>query len=48
MKAEQKRSQTMDRMLVIVFYTESKDYEGREALLALDDDGRMCWSSGSF
>lgn len=31
----------MDRMLVIVFDTESKAYEGKEALLALDDDGRI-------
>jgi len=28
-------------MLVIVFDTESKAYEGKEALLALDDDGRI-------
>jgi uncharacterized membrane protein len=31
----------MDRMLVIIFDTESKAYEGKEALLALDDDGRI-------
>ena len=31
----------MDRMLVVVFDTESKAYEGKEALLALDDDGRI-------
>ena len=31
----------MDRMLVIVFDTESKAYEGKEALLTLDDDGRI-------
>jgi uncharacterized membrane protein len=31
----------MDRMLVIVFDTKSKTYEGKEALLALDDDGRI-------
>jgi uncharacterized membrane protein len=31
----------MDRMLVVVFDTESKAYEGKEALLALDDDGRF-------
>jgi uncharacterized membrane protein len=31
----------MDRMLVIVFDTESKAYESKEALLALDDDGSI-------
>jgi uncharacterized membrane protein len=31
----------MDRMLVVVFDKESKAYEGKEALLALDDDGRI-------
>ncbi len=31
----------MDRMLVVVFDTESKAYRGKEALLALEDDGRI-------
>lgn len=36
----------MDRMLVVVFDTESKAYEGKEALLALDDDGRISVYAG--
>src|SRR5208282_1913354 len=31
----------MDRMLVVVFDNESKAYEGKKALLQLDDDGSI-------
>ena len=31
----------MDRMLVVVFDTESKAYEGKRALLDLDSDGSI-------
>ena len=31
----------MDRMLVVVFDTESKAYDGRTALLQLDDEGSI-------
>src|ERR1700722_2469971 len=31
----------MDRMLVVVFDAESKAYEGKEALLALDGEGSI-------
>lgn len=36
-----RRRAIMDRMLVIVFDNESKAYEGKEALLGLDDNGRI-------
>jgi len=32
----------MDRMLVVVFPTESKAYEGKRALQQLDSEGRIC------
>jgi len=31
----------MDRMLVVVFDSESRAYRGKEALLALDDDHKI-------
>ena len=31
----------MDRILVVVFDTETKAYEGKNALLRLDDEGRI-------
>jgi uncharacterized membrane protein len=36
-----KRSKAMDRMLVVVFDTESKAYEGKTALYQLDDEGSI-------
>src|SRR5262249_31437092 len=37
----QDRRQLMDRMLVVVFDSESKAYEGKEALLQLDGEGSI-------
>jgi uncharacterized membrane protein len=34
-------AKTMDRMLVVVFDTEAKAYDGRNALLQLDDEGSI-------
>ncbi len=36
-----KRPETVDRILVVVFDTETKAYEGKNALLRLDDEGRI-------
>jgi uncharacterized membrane protein len=36
-----KRSKTMDRMLVVVFDTEPKAYEGKKALNQLEDEGSI-------
>jgi uncharacterized membrane protein len=36
-----KEQDTMDRMLVVVFGTEKKAYEGQKALLQLDDEGNI-------
>jgi len=40
-KAERKRREAMDRMLVVVFDTESKAYEGKKALVQLDNEGSI-------
>jgi uncharacterized membrane protein len=36
-----KRSKAMDRMLVVVFDTEPKAYEGKKALHQLEDEGSI-------
>ena len=36
-----KKEMTMDRMLVVVFDNETKAYEGKKALLQLDDEGSI-------
>src|SRR5208337_3351487 len=40
-KHKMKRSKSMDRMLVVVFDTEPKAYEGKKALDQLDDEGPL-------
>src|SRR5271157_161191 len=40
-KHKMKRSKTMDRMLVVVFDTEPKAYEGKKALNQLEDEGSI-------
>jgi uncharacterized membrane protein len=40
-KQKMKRSKAMDRMLVVVFDTEPKAYEGKKALHQLEDEGSI-------
>jgi uncharacterized membrane protein len=37
----ERRKNTMDRMLVVVFNTETKAYEGKKALIQLDNEGSI-------
>ena len=40
-EGKMKRSKTMDRMLVVVFETEPKAYEGKKALMQLEGEGSI-------